>query len=45
MNLLKLLLTTSLSLVSLNYIKKTGDIIFVVDANLEGWGEVLIKFV
>ena len=37
MNLLKLALTTPPSLVSLDYSKEAGDIIFVVDASLEEW--------
>ncbi len=45
MNLLKLALTTSPALVSLDYSEEVGEIILVVDASLEGWGGVLMQLV
>lgn len=36
MDLFKFALTNLPTLVLLDYIKKAGDIIFVIDANLEG---------
>ncbi len=45
MDLLKLALTTPPVLVSLDYTEGASDIILVVDANLEEWGEVLMQLV
>ena len=45
MNLLKLALTTLPALVSLDYTKGASDIILAVDANLDGWGGVLMQLV
>ena len=45
MDLLKLALTTLPALVSVDYIAEVGDIIFTIDASLEGWGGVLIQLV
>lgn len=41
-NLLKLALTTPLTLVFLDYSKKVGDIILAVDPSIEGWGGILM---
>ena len=45
MNLLKLAFTTPPALVSLDYLKRAGEIILVVDAILEDWGRVLMQLV
>ena len=45
MDLLKLALTTSPTLVSLDYSEEVGEIILAVDASLEGWGRVLMQLV
>lgn len=42
MDLLKLALTIPSALVSLGYTEEAGDIIFAVDASLDGWGRVLM---
>lgn len=42
MDLLKLAFTTLFELVSLDYSKKTGEIILAVDVSLKKWGEILI---
>ena len=43
MDLLKLAFTTFPALVSLNYSKKAGEIILVVDASLDEWGRMLMQ--
>ena len=45
MDLFKLALTTPPALVSLDYSEGAGDIIFAVDASLEGWKEVLMQLI
>ena len=45
MDLLKLALTTPLVLVSLDYSEGVDDIIFAMDASLEGWRGVLMQLV
>ena len=45
MDLLKFALTTPPALVSLDYTEGAGDIIFAIDASLEGWGRVLMQLV
>ena len=42
MDLLKFTLIGLPALVSLDYLKNTGKIIFAVDANLKGWGRMLM---
>ena len=45
MDLLKLALTTPPALVSLDYSKRAGNIIFAVDVSLKGCGGVLIQLI
>ena len=45
MDLLKLALTTPQALVYSDYTKVAGDIIFAMNASLEGWRGVLIQLV
>ena len=45
MDLLKLALTNTPALVSLDYTQGAGDIILAVDASLEEWGGVLMQLV
>lgn len=44
-DLLKLMLMTLLALITLNYTKSAGDIIFMVDASLNKCKEVLMQLV
>ena len=45
MDLLKQAFTSPLALVSLYYSERASEIILVVDASLEDWGEVLMQLV